>query len=73
VTLEANPNEAREARWVSQQDLKAMLADKSLLFTPWFSLICQSMLYQWWDHLDQGLEGYENETQIRRMIDPPKD
>jgi len=73
VTLDANPNEVQESRYVSQQDLKAMFNDPLLKFTPWFKLICQSMLYEWWEHLDQGLEGYANETQIRRMLDPPKD
>jgi isopentenyl-diphosphate delta-isomerase len=47
--------------------LKAMFKDPSLKFTPWFKLICESMLYEWWDHLDSGLEKYLGETEIRRM------
>ncbi|KAF2031550.1 Isopentenyldiphosphate isomerase [Setomelanomma holmii] len=67
VDLNINPNEVRDSRFVSQEDLKAMFKDKSLKFTPWFKLICESMLYEWWDHLDSGLEKYLGEIEIRRM------
>ncbi len=67
VDLNVNPNEARDSRWVSQEDLRTMFQDKSLKFTPWFKLICESMLFEWWDHLDSGLEKYMGETEIRRM------
>lgn len=45
-----------------------MFQDKSLKFTPWFKLICESMLYEWWNHLDSGLEKYMGEKEIRRML-----
>ncbi|CAN9189836.1 unnamed protein product [Alternaria sp. RS040] len=67
VDLNVNPNEVRDSRWVSQEDLKTMFQDKSLKFTPWFKLICESMLFEWWDHLDSGLDKYMGETEIRRM------
>jgi isopentenyl-diphosphate delta-isomerase len=44
-----------------------MFEDPSLKFTPWFKLICNSLLFQWWEHLDSGLEKYMNEQEIRRM------
>ena len=68
VDLDINPNEVRDSRYVSQDDLKAMFQDKSLKFTPWFKLICESMLYEWWNHLNSGLEKYLEETEIRRML-----
>ena len=68
VELAVNPNEARDTRYVSQAELKAMFADNTLKFTPWFKLICQSMLFEWWDHLDSGLDKYAGETEIRRML-----
>jgi isopentenyl-diphosphate delta-isomerase len=73
VTLNVNPNEARDTAWVTQDELKAMFKDPKLKFTPWFKLICQSMLFEWWSHLDSGLDEYLNEKEIRRMLDPPKD
>lgn len=72
VTLNENPNEVQATRFVAQSELKEMFKDPSLKFTPWFKLICQSMLFEWWDHLDSGLEQYTNEQEIRRMLEPPK-
>lgn len=67
VDLEPSPNEVRDTKYVSESQLKTMFKDQSLTFTPWFKLICESMLFEWWDHLDQGLDQYKGETAIRRM------
>ena len=63
-----NPNEVKDSRYVSEAELKTMFEDNSLKFTPWFKLICESMLFEWWEHLDQGLDQYTGETRIRRML-----
>jgi isopentenyl-diphosphate delta-isomerase len=68
VDLDINLNEIRDTQYVSPDALKQMFADPSLKFTPWFKLICTSMLFEWWEHLDSGLEKYTNEQQIRRML-----
>ena len=62
-----NPNEVQDTRYVSQSQLKGMFEEKDGKFTPWFRLICESMLYEWWNHLDHGLERYLHEKDIRRM------
>lgn len=67
VDLAPNPNEARDVKYVTADELKGMFKDSNLKFTPWFKLICESLLFEWWEHLDAGLEKYENETEIRRM------
>lgn len=67
VDLDVNPNEVRDAKYVTAEELKAMFKDETLVFTPWFKLICQTMMFEWWEHLDGGLEKYLGETQIRRM------
>ncbi|RDW69352.1 isopentenyl-diphosphate delta-isomerase 1 [Coleophoma cylindrospora] len=67
VDLEPNLNEVRDTQYVTADELKKMFEDPTLKFTPWFKLICHSLLFEWWEHLDQGLEKYENEQQIRRM------
>lgn len=67
VDLKPNPNEVQDTRYVNAEGLKAMFGDSNLKFTPWFKLICQSLLFEWWKHLDEGLEKYMNETEIRRM------
>ncbi|KAI1639793.1 NUDIX hydrolase domain-like protein [Biscogniauxia mediterranea] len=67
VDLDVNPNEVKDTKYVSPDDLKKQFADPSLTFTPWFKLICQSMLFEWWEHLDSGLEKYTNDEEIKRM------
>ncbi|OQV04896.1 hypothetical protein CLAIMM_09711 [Cladophialophora immunda] len=60
VTLDINKNEVQDTRWSGR--------DKALKYTPWFRLICEGMLFQWWDKLVQGKLGdVADETQIRRM------
>jgi isopentenyl-diphosphate delta-isomerase len=67
VDLNINPNEVRDSKYVSADELKTMFKDEANKFTPWFKLICESMLFEWWDHLNGGLEKYKGETEIRRM------
>ncbi|KAH0547640.1 isopentenyl-diphosphate delta-isomerase idi1 [Glutinoglossum americanum] len=67
VDLDVNPNEVQDTRYVTAEDLKRMFKDDKLTFTPWFKLICESMLFEWWEHLDEGLDKYKGEKQIRRM------
>lgn len=67
VDVKMNPNEVQDTRYVTAEELKTMFANKDLKFTPWFQLICNTMLFEWWEHLDQGLEEYLGETEIRRM------
>ncbi|KAK5660304.1 hypothetical protein OQA88_12844 [Cercophora sp. LCS_1] len=68
VDLNPSPNEVQATQYVSAEKLKELFKDPSLKFTPWFKLICESMLFEWWEHLDSGLEKYENEQEIRRML-----
>jgi len=67
VDVVPNPNEARDTKYVSPDELREFFKDTSLKFTPWFKLICESMLFKWWESLDSGLERYINEQEIRRM------
>lgn len=67
VDVSPSPNEVRDVAYVTPEKLKAMFEDPSLKFTPWFKLICTSMLFDWWQHLDSGLDKYLNEKEIRRM------
>ncbi|AMD19621.1 HCL530Cp [Eremothecium sinecaudum] len=67
ITVQPNPNEVRDCAWVNQQQLKEMFADKNLKFTPWFKLICESYLFEWWEQLDD-LSNVENDFRIHRMV-----
>ncbi|KAF2423578.1 isopentenyl-diphosphate delta-isomerase-like protein [Tothia fuscella] len=70
VDLNVSPNEVQATEYVSESELKTKFKTEGLKFTPWFKLICESMLFEWWEHLDEGLDKYLNETQIRRMLKP---
>ncbi|KAF2721597.1 isopentenyl-diphosphate delta-isomerase [Polychaeton citri CBS 116435] len=70
VDLEPNLNEVQATMYVTKDQLSDMFADKTgkWRFTPWFKLICESMLFEWWEHLGKdSLKPYLNETQLRRM------
>lgn len=68
VDLNVNPNEVRDTKYVSAQELKRMFTQPGLKFTPWFKLICNSMLFEWWSYLGTAdLDKYKGEKEIRRM------
>lgn len=67
VDLDINKNEVQATQYVNPEELKNLFNDPKLKFTPWFKLICESMLFEWWAHLDSGLETYTDEQEIRRM------
>jgi isopentenyl-diphosphate delta-isomerase len=76
VDLDINKNEVQDTRWVSADELKQMFEDvesktgndKALKYTPWFKLICEELLFKWWDALREGqLKEYTNEAEIQRM------
>lgn len=51
VTVTPNPNEIRDHKYVSKEELQAMFEDSSNSFTPWFKLIARDFLFGWWDTL----------------------
>jgi len=78
VTLDINKNEVQDTRWVSPDELRQMFKDvesrsgkdQALKYTPWFRLICEGMLFDWWEKMADGrLSEVANETQIRRMLE----
>lgn len=56
----------KDFKYVTPQELKDMFNDESLTFTPWFRLICETMLFEWWANFD-NLDSYKGEKEIRRM------
>ena len=73
VTLTPHPDEVDDVCWVNPDELQAMLSDNTLLFSPWFRLICQKWLVPiWWKDLDGCMNSdkycdYENIHEF----DPP--
>ncbi|KAL9110179.1 MAG: hypothetical protein Q9227_005239 [Pyrenula ochraceoflavens] len=81
VDLDINANEVRDVKYVDAQELKAMISEDESkggkeeaksFFTPWFRLICQTMLFGWWEKLVDkeggGVRQIQSEEGIRRML-----
>ncbi|KAG7193257.1 isopentenyl-diphosphate delta-isomerase idi1 [Scheffersomyces spartinae] len=66
IPLNPNWNEVRDHKWVTADKLREMFEDSSLVFTPWFKLICQSFLFKWWDNLSD-LTQFQDDT-IHRLL-----
>ena len=55
LVMKPHPDEVDAIKWVSIDELQAMLNDSSLLFSPWFRLIVQKWLVTWWKDLDKAM------------------
>lgn len=69
VELQPDPNEVKSFRYVSKQELKELLeqAEKGhVQITPWFSLIANTFLFNWWDNL-HNLKQFTDQQRIHRM------
>lgn len=69
VDLSPDPNEIKSHCYVSKEELNEMLEKakrKELEITPWFSLIAETFLFQWWDNL-QNLKQFMDHDNIHRM------
>jgi len=69
VTFTPNPNEVKDTKYVSQEELKQFLEEadkKEVPVTPWFRLIVNNFLYNWWDNID-NLENMKDDI-IHKMV-----
>jgi isopentenyl-diphosphate delta-isomerase len=69
VHIDANPNEVKAVRFVTQQELKDLFAQAetgAVKITPWFRLIVESFLFKWWDDLE-SLDKYKDDK-VHKMI-----
>ncbi|PIA98747.1 Isopentenyl-diphosphate Delta-isomerase [Cercospora beticola] len=70
VTIDANPNEVRDWKYVTMSELESAMNDENAqsLFTPWFRLICDDTLFQWWKLLQEDrLDELRGPSEIRRL------
>ncbi|OBA22221.1 Isopentenyldiphosphate isomerase [Metschnikowia bicuspidata var. bicuspidata NRRL YB-4993] len=66
IKVEPSLNEVKDFMYVSVDELKVMFEDKNLQFTPWFKLICETFLFQWWADL-KNIEQFEDKK-IHRLL-----
>eukprot|EP01062_Namystynia_karyoxenos_P071236 TRINITY_DN66679_c0_g1_i1.p1 TRINITY_DN66679_c0_g1~~TRINITY_DN66679_c0_g1_i1.p1 ORF type:complete len:285 (+),score=89.07 TRINITY_DN66679_c0_g1_i1:86-856(+) len=55
VDLKPNPEEVEDTRYVTLPELREMMADPQLRWSPWFRIIVDRFLAKWWADLDTAL------------------
>ncbi|XP_014220382.1 isopentenyl-diphosphate Delta-isomerase 1 [Trichogramma pretiosum] len=66
VTLDPNPDEISEIQWISRADVSNFVKSIDSPLTPWFKLILENQLLEWWDNLD-SLHKYQEHSKIQRF------
>jgi isopentenyl-diphosphate delta-isomerase len=67
VDLEINPNEVKAVQYLSMDELKEKFKNpEDWKFTPWFKLISENLLFNWWQNLD-NLEQFKEIDTIYRL------
>eukprot|EP00727_Mastigamoeba_balamuthi_P011012 m51a1_g6533 putative isopentenyl-diphosphate delta-isomerase (228) ;mRNA; r:22015-23301 len=56
VTLDINSDEVAACKYVTKDEMRQMLEDnkQTKVLTPWFTVIAEKWLFQWWDALESG-------------------
>lgn len=74
--LDPNPDEVGDLRFVTIDELKSMLYDnknkEKFTWSPWFVGIMERGGFDWWEDLDNTLQGKNTNTDIV-FFDPPED
>ena len=56
LPMDVNADEIDATKWVSASELKSMMDPTSCLrWSPWFRIIAERFLYEWWGDLDAAL------------------
>lgn len=74
IEFEAVPNEVRDTKWVTQEELKQLLVKgvtkgSGTIVTPWFKLICENFLFGWWDRMlnEGGVEKVVRDEEAKKI------
>ena len=70
-TLQPNPEEVSDYRYVSMDELRQLLNDTSLRWSPWFRGIMERGGWDWWADLTGTLQGKYTTTDIVYFDPPP--
>ena len=74
ITLNPHPDEVDDVKWVTKDELVAMMERKDLLFSPWFRIIVKKWIIGsgWWNDLTvtMSTNKYCDFTKIHQF-DPP--
>lgn len=62
ITIDPNPDEVSEIRWVPRSTVNDFVKTINAPLTPWFKLMLEHQLLDWWDNLHnvQKLQDHSN-------------
>lgn len=66
VTLEPNLNEVEKCWYASPENVHDLMKSADDQLTPWFRMIAERFLFQWWDNL-HDLAKFEDLSKIHKM------
>ncbi|CAO3567897.1 unnamed protein product [Mortierella alpina] len=74
VDMAPSPNEVRDVRWVTKEELKVLLEqgvtpDSGVIVTPWFKLICDNFMFAWWDKMlaNGGVDKVADPEEVKKI------
>lgn len=70
--LKLNPNEVKAVKYLNDYELKEWIHEETrvnsaIQFTPWFGLIAEKFLFDWWKSLD-NLNAIKDHKTIHRFL-----
>ena len=72
VTLKPNPEEVGGTKWVTWDELQADFEKPGLLWSPWFKIIANRWLKEWWADLSATIDdGAHDDFGSVHRFDPP--
>lgn len=69
VAIKPNPNEVKESLYISRNDISHFISSLEVqgqVITPWFKLVVENFLFDWWDNL-HNLSKFEDHATIHRL------
>lgn len=75
LTVKPHPDEVDAVKWVTKEVLLEMMADKKLLFSPWFRLIAKKWMLNpggWWENVKETMTSDKHCDYVNiQRFDPP--
>ena len=70
LPIDACEDEVEDYKYVSIDELKDMMKEPDLLWSPWFLGIMERGGFQWWEDMDRSLAGANTNDRVE-FFDPP--
>ncbi|XP_051119810.1 isopentenyl-diphosphate Delta-isomerase I-like [Andrographis paniculata] len=73
VAMQPNPDEVNNVKYVDREELREILrkadaGEDGVVLSPWFRLVVDNFLFEWWDHVKNGtLRGAADMKTIHKL------